>query len=82
MIIQFIIDVVKALIIALPIAILLNMILYMMRTFTSSAGFTINIWQMIVITGVVLFVGILGTFVGWKMLSEESIIDKIRKTNV
>lgn len=66
MIIQFIIDVVKALIIALPIAILLNMILYMMRTFTSSAGFTINIWQMIVITGVVLFVGILGTFVGWK----------------
>ena len=76
MIIQFIIDVVKALIIALPIAILLNMILYMMRTFTSSAGFTINIWQMIVITGVVLFVGILGTFVGWKMLS------KIRKTNV
>ena len=69
MIIQFIIDVVKALIIALPIAILLNMILYMMRTFTSSAGFTINIWQMIVITGVVLFVGILGTFVGWKMLS-------------
>ena len=71
MIIQFIIDVVKALIIALPIAILLNMILYMMRTFTSSAGFTINIWQMIVITGVVLFVGILGTFVGWKMLSKE-----------
>ncbi|MEE0383003.1 hypothetical protein [Amedibacillus dolichus] len=82
MIIQFIIDVVKALIIALPIAILLNMILYMMRTFTSSAGFTINIWQMIVITGVVLFVGILVTFVGWKMLSKESIIDKIRKTNV
>ena len=82
MIIQFIIDVVKALIIALPIAILLNMILYMMRTFTSSAGFTINIWQMIVITVVVLFVGILGTFVGWKMLSKESIIDKIRKTNV
>lgn len=77
-----IIDVVKALIIALPIAILLNMILYMMRIFTSSAGFTINIWQMIVITGVVLFVGILGTFVGWKMLSKESIIDKIRKTNV
>lgn len=70
-----------ALLVAIPIALIINYGLYWQGVLFNVNTFDIGLQNIVFVILVILIVGIFAILLGWRMISKETIIDKIRNSD-